>query len=414
MKQDPNSGSNGKIFTATVSLPADQNTVPVAAEDLSTIGNPPGPQNGGNLTTRNYSVTVVGGQDKTFKYDSNGNLTNSVAGTTTNDYQWDAENRLVKITQSSPGNPTLVSDFTYDGFSRWAKIVEKSNGTVTSTKQFVWYGKQLAEERDANNTVVKRFFPEGERYGIANYYFTKDHLGNIREMVDSSGTIRARYDYDPYGRRTKVSGDLEADFGFTGYYVHQPSGLQLALYRAYDADTGRWINRDPIGEMGGLNLYDYVGNNPVNLRDAFGLVDCDKLRKKLLYLYRRGVMDSRALSTMCNNQHDQILNQFIGQQAAGIAAGLAVGPEGDIIGEALGKAFGGEAAEVIGGYAGESAAHAADGYLGDKASEEQESKPAEEMTADAIADAEGDYDRTRSHANAAAAEYNSKCKKCPK
>jgi|ERR1017187_7851646 RHS repeat-associated protein len=64
---------------------------------------------------------------------------------------------------------------------------------------------------------------------------------------------------------------MDADFGFTGQYYHVPSGLHLALYRAYDADTGRWLNRDPIGENGGLNLYDYVLNNSINTRDKLGL-----------------------------------------------------------------------------------------------------------------------------------------------
>ena len=145
-----------------------------------------------------------------------------------------------------------------------------NNGVVTSTKNFVWSGRRLCEERDASDNVTKRFLGEGEQIGGTNYYFTFDHLGSVREMTDGNGTIRARYDYDPYGRRTKLQGDLDADFGFTGYYVHQPSGLQFALYRAYDADLGRFINRDPIGENGGLNLYDYVGNNPANTTDLSG------------------------------------------------------------------------------------------------------------------------------------------------
>ncbi len=108
----------------------------------------------------------------------------------------------------------------------------------------MWCGTQLWEERDAANNVTKRFFPEGEQISGANYYYTSDHLGSVREMTDSSGAIRARYDYDPYGRRTKLSGDLDADLGFTGFYYHAASGLNLALYRAYDADTGRWKLRE--------------------------------------------------------------------------------------------------------------------------------------------------------------------------
>src|SRR5439155_12498012 len=64
---------------------------------------------------------------------------------------------------------------------------------------------------------------------------------------------------------------LDASFGYTGHYFHQPSGLNLATYRAYSATLGRWISRDPIGERGGINLYGYVENDPIRRIDPLGL-----------------------------------------------------------------------------------------------------------------------------------------------
>jgi RHS repeat-associated protein len=99
-------------------------------------------------------------------------------------------------------------------------------------------------------------------------------------MCSSSGTIVARYGYDPYGRTTLVSGSNIATKQFAGSYYHAASGLNLTLYRAYDSNTGRWLSRDPIAEGGGINLYDYVDDDPSNLTDPAGL--CCKGCKELL------------------------------------------------------------------------------------------------------------------------------------
>jgi RHS repeat-associated protein len=175
--------------------------------------------------------------------------------------------------------------FGYDGLSRRVRITELVGTTTNSDKQFVWCGQEFCEERDTTGTnVTRRFFGEGEQIGGTNYFFASDHLGSIREMTDGGGTVRARYCYDPYGRRSvnQISvSPIEADFGFTGYYFHAPSGLHLALYREYSADLGRWLNRDPIAENGGINLYNYVANNPINYYDPFGLEDYNSLQTQM-------------------------------------------------------------------------------------------------------------------------------------
>jgi RHS repeat-associated protein len=211
------------------------------------------------------TVVVPGGSASgTFTYDLNGNLTSDGVRT----FEWDAENRLVAVVIG-----THRSEFVYDELGRRVEILEKDNNVMSSDKKYLWDGTEIAEERDSTGaTAIKKFYSQGfVDTDATNLYYTRDHLGSIRELTDSTQAIRARYDYDPYGRVTKISGDRDSIFLYTGHLWHSPSGFYLTLYRAYDPNLGRWISRDPIGGRGGQNLYGYVTNDPVNAIDPFGL-----------------------------------------------------------------------------------------------------------------------------------------------
>src|SRR6266568_5895809 len=160
-------------FEGRVAVTAGENTVTVAATDVN-----------GNTATNRYNVTVTGSGSKTLVYDPNGNLTSDG----TRMFEWDPLNRLTAVTSG-----THRSEFTYNGLSQRVKIVEKENSAVTSTKQFVWCpgAAQPSEERDGSNNVTKRFYPQGEQIGSTNYYYTRDHLGSIRELTDGSGAVQA-------------------------------------------------------------------------------------------------------------------------------------------------------------------------------------------------------------------------------
>jgi RHS repeat-associated protein len=244
--------SGSWIGTAPASIGA--NAIPLSATDSAS-----------NTVTKTINVLAIAGPTRSLKYDLSGNLLDNGAGQV---YQWDAANRLISIVQ-----PSGTTGFIYDGAGR--RTQETLNGAVI--KQWVWCGSQPCEERDSSGSVTKRFYAQGEQIGGSAYFYSRDHLGSVREMTDSGGAIHAQYDYDPYGNATKVQGDLDADFGFTGDYFHKASGLDLTLYRAYDPATSRWLSRDPLkdAEMSqGPNLYCYVGNEPIDRIDPIGL-KCD-------------------------------------------------------------------------------------------------------------------------------------------
>jgi RHS repeat-associated protein len=137
-----------------------------------------------------------------------------------------------------------------------------------------WYKSPFVsahfEQRNAQGTVVREYFDQGFTDSGTVYYYGLDHLGSIRNLTDASGTIQAQLDYGLYGEVTDVSGSIQPDFAYTGLFYHQRSGLYFAEYRAYDCALKRWLNRDLIGEAGGINLYEYVLNNPISLTDLTG------------------------------------------------------------------------------------------------------------------------------------------------
>ena len=93
------------------------------------------------------------------------------------------------------------------------------------------------------------------------------------DRLDSSGNILATYAFDSYGLRTGTdnSSDPYSYFeGEFGYYEDSESGLELLTHRYYDPGAGRFLNRDPIGTAGGINIYRYADNNPISEVDPSG------------------------------------------------------------------------------------------------------------------------------------------------
>jgi RHS repeat-associated protein len=196
--------------------------------------------------------------------------------------EWDGIDRLTAV---NAGNQR--TEFTYDGLGRLAGIRLLTNGIQASLRQFVWCDNKICQERDVTGAVTKRFFAQGVQLvtgaTAGSYYYTRDHLGSIRELTDGGGNVRARYSYDPVGRKTQLTGDVAADFGFAGMFWSSEAGLCLTRFRAYDPEIGRWLSRDPLRNAEtrqGANLYLYAANNPVNVVDRLGL--CCELEKRKL------------------------------------------------------------------------------------------------------------------------------------
>lgn len=148
--------------------------------------------------------------------------------------------------------------------------MEKASFILYSTSNFVALENLRLEETDASYIKRKTFFSSGEILSGTAYFYSLSHLSSVHELSDVSGAAQARYFYSPFGKPLKISGGVNADFQFSGYYVHSRSGLNFTSTRVYDCMTGRFLSRDRIMESSSSNLYSYTGNSPTNFRDPSG------------------------------------------------------------------------------------------------------------------------------------------------
>jgi RHS repeat-associated protein len=216
----------------------------------------------GNIGNQSWTVNIPSGGTANLSYDADGNTLTDPGHT----YTYDPLDRLSTVTW--PDGSTL--SITYDPLGlRNEEILKNSSGTVIADNKLLWLGGKIVSDGTNN------YWSLGQTTGNTRYYLGTDHLGSLRDVTDASGNLVTEYDYDLWGNRTRIQGTQDFNLGFTGHWVIKD--LALAPFRTYNPYPGRWISRDPIGEKGGINLYGYVGNDPLNAVDPLGLFESSPL-----------------------------------------------------------------------------------------------------------------------------------------
>ncbi|WP_439578857.1 RHS repeat-associated core domain-containing protein [Elioraea sp.] len=201
-------------------------------------------------------------------YDANGNL----IGDGSASYRYDAQNRLVGFTQGS-----VVVSYDYDVEGRRASRTEGG----TTRRSLYALGQEIAEYADG--VLAARHVPgpgldeplatvTGAPGSRVRAWYHTDAQGSVIARSDGSGAVPAgeRFSYTPYGVAGSGSGSASA-FRFVGRRLEPPVGLYDMRARVYAPGLGRFLQPDPIGTDGGINLYAYVRNDPLNQADPTGL-----------------------------------------------------------------------------------------------------------------------------------------------
>jgi RHS repeat-associated protein len=238
----------------------------------------------GDTQNRTHSASdqleVIAGDNLT--YDSKGN---QLTDNRDNEYEWDLDNRIVK----SEGSGYSDIEYRYDALGR--RIVRKQG---SDKEVLLWWGNteqsehkhqagqttiqndlQANPSENALNTVFARAL-EGSRFEIQ--YFHKNYLDHVMAVSNDNGNLIEHYRYTAFGepeiyapngtRLTTTAIDNDILWNVRRYEAS--NGLYMYLYRDYDAASGRWPSRDPVGEEGGVNLYGFVENNSLNIIDYLG------------------------------------------------------------------------------------------------------------------------------------------------
>jgi RHS repeat-associated protein len=256
--------------------------------------------------------TVAGTTTTTYGYDADGNQTSSGS----KGYVYDLANRLTRhcpATTTCTNTATGRTDYTYDGQGK--RLTKATSGTVDTKLSWDPIGglPELALERTNSNALIRRYVqgptgPVSMTTSAGTFYYHRDPIGSIRSVTSSTGAEQWRHDYDPFGENrltTKVLTTAPTNpIQFAGEALDSETNLYHLRARQYDVSAGRFSALDPeVPAVADpyISSYLYVADRPLTATDPTGRYAIDMPPKSLGRLgaaspVGRAVMISRTIA----------------------------------------------------------------------------------------------------------------------
>jgi len=202
-----------------------------------------------------------------YSYDAGGNIT----GIGNRTLVYNQSNRLMRVEQD--GSP--LGEYTYNGLGQ---RVIKQVGGATTIFQYDFDGNIIAESAPSGKFTYEYLYAGPARIAMVDvlagniYSFLNNFNGTPTILTDQDGMVVWEADYKPFGEAlVNSNSEVVNNFRFAGQYFDEETGLHYNYFRYYDPASGRYLRPDPIGLVGGINLFAYAQLNPINLTDPFGL-----------------------------------------------------------------------------------------------------------------------------------------------